>query len=260
VLQRWRKPITVVLTPECVVINSGKKASRVIELKTSMADKSSWSQALAELEKNAATIASCRVRFILSNHYVRYAVLPWQSDIYLHQDWQSLAENYLRTVHGNVVDDWKVSVAMQGYQNPLIVSAIDNLLVTQLEQLVTQFKWTLESIEPAFMSVLNHYHHKIKNNDCLMMIEPRRTVLAEITKGCLASFTIACPPTEQDSMESTKLIKRIRVLNNNKQSTAIHLFGEQALQPKGVVENMAISSLSEHAEHSVTALMLAELA
>ena len=131
-LQQWRKSVTIALTPESIAINSGEKVSRVIELETN----SSWSQVLTELENNISSIDSQKVRFILSNNMVRYAVLPWQSDIYSQQDWQSLAENHLRNVYGAMVDSWQVNVAMQGYGHSLIISAIDHALLDRLEDVL----------------------------------------------------------------------------------------------------------------------------
>ena len=252
-LQQWRKPVTLSLTPESIAINSGDKVIRVIELQ----DTSSWSQVLTELEKNVANIGSRKVRFILSNNYVRYAVLPWQSDIYSQQDWQSLAENHLRSIYGNVVDSWKVSVAMQGYGKPLIVSAIDHGLLARLEEISKQFKWQIESIEPALMTVFNHYSNKFKSNDYLVMIEPQRVLLAEMGKKCIASFSLVCPVDGEEETESNKLISRSLLLKNNKLKSKLYVFNNGGLQLNIESKNITIGSLG--VDNNPMSLMLAEL-
>lgn len=244
-LRRWRKPVTVVIAPEGVVLNSGTIFAPEVDSKTAITSKpSSWLGVLAELEKNAVKIGSEKIRFIVSNHYVRYAILPWRKDIFSQQDWQSLAENNLRALHGNVVDNWKLSVAMQGYGKPLVISAIDQLLFTQLEEVAKLHKWTIEAIEPALMTALNHYRHKIKNNDWLLMTEPEHVLLAESGNGSLVGFSSVRPPSGQEVAESLNLLRRAMKYRHKTETVQIHAFGNNKLLPEATVENMKFNRLS----------------
>lgn len=262
-LRRWRKPYTVVISPEGVILNSGSKLSRLVDTQLSVSSKPvSWLQVLTEFEKNSVSLAARPIKFIISNHYVRYAVLPWQSDIYSQQDWQSLAENHLRSVHGNVVDSWKISVAMQGYGEPLLISAIDKILLTRLQDLAKQYHWTIESIVPALFSVVNHYHRKIKKEAWLMIIEPQRSVLAEIINDVIVRFTVAFPPENQEKIECFNLVRRALKSRHNADSVVISVFGEQKLFADFTRENINISPLSanKNTDKPLTmGLMLSEL-
>ncbi|NQZ53778.1 MAG: hypothetical protein HRT93_05935 [Piscirickettsiaceae bacterium] len=256
-LPQWRKPTLIAITPDSITINSGDKENRVIDTE----NVSSWAQVLIKLENNAATIKPGSIRFILSNHYVRYAVLPWQPDVFSQQDWQSLAENYMRTLYGNDIDNWTIRIAMQGYGQPLVISAIDQLLLMRLEALAQQYKWTIEAIEPALMSVMNHYHHKIKKHDWLMLAEPQRLLLAEITKGALVRFTVASPTVNQQSVEALNVVKRTMKLQQEMKSRHLHVFGKDTSLAEEEVDMLKASSLSIHNKSDNTSMseMLATL-
>lgn len=255
-LQRWRKPITIALTPESISINSGEKAIQVIELQK-YANNDSWNQALIALEKDAINIRPGRLKFILSNHYVRYAILPWQSDIYSKQDWQSLAENHLRSLYGSVVESWKISVAMQGYGKPIIISAIDLLLLERLEVLAKEFDWIVMSVEPALMTVFNHYRNSVKANGFLMMIEPERVLLAEWVKNHFVSFTISCPTSGEELAESSKLIKRNIRLKSSALPVNINVFSNNENRLNSEAGKIIINPLNSN--HAVMSSMMAEL-
>ena len=243
-LQQWRKPVSIALTPEGITINSGSKPSFISVQAEMLAGPSSWGPVLTELANNTAKIAVRRVKFILSNHYIRYAILPWQSGVFSQQDWQSLAENHMRTLYGDVINSWKISVAMQGFGQPLVISAIDYLLLTGLEELSLQANWKIDAVEPAFMTVLNHYHHTIKKNSWLMMIEPQRILLAEMVKDTVVKFSVVFPPVGLEINESIKLLKRTSNIHNMDVASTVYLFGNHELLPKLSLENIKSSLLS----------------
>lgn len=263
-LQLWRKPHTMVISPEGVILNSGSKISRLVDMQLSLSNKPAlWTQVLTEFEENPISVAvTSPIRVIISNHYVRYAVLPWQTGIYSQQDWQSLAENHLRSVYGNVVDGWKISVAMQGYGKPLLISAIDHTLLARLQDMASQYHWTIDVIEPALFSVVNHYRHKIKKEAWLMMVEPQRSVLAEIINDVIVQFTVAFPPESQEKTASVNLVKRALKSQHKTDSVLIAIFGESQLLVDFNMENITLAPLSanKNTENTLTmGLMLSEL-
>ena len=243
-LQQWRKPVSIALTPEGITINSGSKPSFIAVQAEMLAGPSSWGPVLTELANNTAKIAVRRVKFILSNHYIRYAVLPWQAGIFSQQDWQSLAENHMRILYGDVINSWKTSVAMQGYGQPLVISAIDHLLLEGLEELASQSNWKIDVVEPAFITISNHYHHTIKKNAWLMMIEPQRILLAEIVNDAVVRFSVVFPPIGLETNESIKLLKRELNRQNINVESTVYLFGDHDLLPKLSIENIKSSLLS----------------
>lgn len=242
-LQQWRKPVSIALTPEGIAINSGAKPRFIAVQSEMLTGPSSWGTVLTELANNTAEITARRVKFILSNHYIRYAILPWQAGVFSQQDWQSLAENHMRILYGDVINSWKISVAMQGYGQPLVISAIDHLLLEGLEELASQSIWKIDAVEPAFITTSNHYHHTIKKNSWLMMIEPQRILLAEIVKDTVVRFSVVFPPIGLETNESIKLLKRGLNRQNIDVESTVYLFGDQDLLPKLSIENIKSSLL-----------------
>jgi len=245
VLQQWRKPHTLVISPEGALLDANGNVDRLVDMQSAASiNPASWSQVLNELDKISVRRITKPIRFVVANQYVRYAMLPWQADIYSQQDWQSLAENHMRLLHGNVVDTWKVSIAMQGYGNPLIISAIDDVLLIQLHELAAEKKWIIDTIEPAVVSIVNHYHNALIGEAWLMVIEPKRATLVEMYNNIITRFTVACPPESQEQTEAVKLVKRALKSKNKENSVRVFTLGESALVADFKDPEIKVSSLS----------------
>lgn len=244
-LRRWHKPITIALTPEGVSLNTAGKVTFLPLVKANKSVKaSSWAPLLTVLEQHANSIASKHVKLILSNHYVRYAILPWQSDIFSQQDWQSLAENHMRNLYGNVVDGWRVNVLMQGFGKPMVISAVDQFLLVKLENIAKQYSVTVDAVEPALISVLNHYRHKLKNTAWLLIAEPQRLLLAEIVKGVLVRFSAALPPVGHEAIEGHNLVKRAVSLLHNRSPISLYGYGTSKMLSGKTIDNIKLNHLT----------------
>ncbi|MFW5450509.1 MAG: hypothetical protein ACKE9I_02820 [Methylophagaceae bacterium] len=252
-LQLWRKPTLIAITPDGVTINSGHKARNVITTKKAF----TWQQVLTGFENNAVSINAKSVRFILSNQYVRYAVLPWQAGVFSQQDWHSLAENHMRSLYGKAIDKWTIQVAMQGYGKPLVVSAIDRELLVRLDSIATQNNWTIESVEPALMSITNHYRNKINKNDWLMISESQYLLLVEIVNGMVMNFSVTMPPESEISVQARNLLNRALKSPQNSELKQLHIFGDLNF-PEGD-GRLNINKLSKNTDGTTVDSLLAGL-
>jgi len=259
VLQLWRDPIQVVITPESVAIRTNKKTLQVIELDPVSSDKPSWENALLAVEQYAHSIKAKQIRFIISNNYVRYAVLPSHSGVYAQNDWHALAKDHLYKVHGSIVGEWEVTVALQGYDKPAIISAIDSALLRRIEALSQQFDWEIDAIEPALMSVVNHYHKKLKSTTVLMMVESNRVVLARIEQSCITHFAVASPLNGNEQLESNKLIQRHLGQNKEAMPEEINVFSDITFDKYSTGGLVTINALSDTTANTQMSAMLAEL-
>lgn len=218
-----------------------------------------WAEVLAEFENNAAVIGPNKIKFIISNHYVRYETLSWKLNVFSRQDWQSIAENHMRAVYGNIIEGWNINVSMQGYGQPIIISAIDQLLLTRLQTLAQQHNWSIAAVEPALMSVTNSYQHKMKKDSWLVIAEPQRIVLAEAKQGVWQRLSVSAPPNGQESIEVLGLIKRAISVQNKTKPMDIHFFGKDGFQPNGLLDGIKITSLVQKNMNSDTRTIMADL-
>ena len=75
------------------------------------------------------------VSVTLSNHFVRYVVLPW-SDVVSDEDWQALAQHQFHIVYGDAAVEWVTTVAWQGPDQPVLACAAPRALVDMLHATV----------------------------------------------------------------------------------------------------------------------------
>lgn len=147
------------------------------------------------------------VRFIVSNHFVRYAVIPWKEGITTRQEWVAFAEHAFRKSYGNVAEQWTVRVALNRYGQSVVASALDHTLVDALQALSLENNWKISAIEPFFMTVLNRTGLQSENT-WVLLGEPERVILAQHHRGEWKNFTMINPPSGMEAEQSKQLLLR----------------------------------------------------
>lgn len=110
---------------------------------------------------------------ILSNHYVRYTIIPWSIEIKSDQERQALAQVCLERIYGEAVNRWSIKVSEARFGQPSLVSAVDNELVEVLHTLGDISKVKVRSIQPRMMHVINQYATNIQAPSFrLVVLEP----------------------------------------------------------------------------------------
>lgn len=242
-LRPWSKPVTLVLAPEGIALRT---AGGEVQLLSTQATERSWESLLAELAEKAAELDLSDVRFVLSNHFVRYVVLPWQQGVFSSRDWQSLGEHHLRKVFGIVAEGWEVRVALQEHGESVVVCAIDRLLLDRIEAISAQHHWKVHGIEPALMAVFNYYRHELKAADFwLLLAEPQRLILAEVSAGQWKRFSVASPPSGQEQGEGLAMMERAMRVSGGQLSAQVFCFGVSSLLPVSAPEGVHLKHLPQ---------------
>lgn len=148
-------------------------------------DSASWQAAVDALPAALAPAGRRRtdVTVILSNHFVRYALLPWNTALKTQSEWLALARHRFSSVHGPMAEDWVIRIAETGREAPRIASAIDRTLLAALEQNVCG-PASLVSVQPYLMAAFNRLRSMIDQASCWLVVEePGRLTLALIENG-----------------------------------------------------------------------------
>jgi hypothetical protein len=253
VLRPWGKPATIALAPEGIAYHPAGAPAGDIQLQASQQAARSWDGQLTELSAMASELDVRRVRFILSSHYVRYAMLQWQEGIHSGQDWQALGEHHFRKMYGGIAETWEVRVALQGYGESVVICAIDRALLSGLKEIAAQFRWAVHGIEPALMSVFNRHRREMPQDDYLLMLaEPQRLVLAEIAEGKWRRFAVASPPAEREGQEGVGMIERALMEQGSRahgtaKPAEVFTFGQLALLPPRLRDDIRMTRLPQPA-------------
>lgn len=123
--------------------------------------------------------AGSRLSVILSNHFVRYAVLPWSATLVSEREWSAFALHSFVTTYGEVARTWDIRVCTAGRQKPAVACAVDRGLIESLRRIPG-----LVSIEPHVMAAFNARRTALPGASLWFVLQERgRVTLSLIFKG-----------------------------------------------------------------------------
>ena len=93
----------------------------------------------------------CRVTVILSNHLVRYALVPWNEALSGAAEEEAYVRHHFRKIHGERAKDWTVRASEAPRRAPRLASAIDTKLLEELKRSFPKGKAKLVSVQPRLM-------------------------------------------------------------------------------------------------------------
>lgn len=204
-LLHWYRPATIALAGDGIAILSPGSPPRLLcEAKNCYASSQEMLKALSNIANN---IEAMRVRFVISNHYVRYGVLPWRDGIVSREDWLALAKHDFRRRYGPVAENWDVRVSFNGFGKNVVSCAIDQSLIEKLNHLALAQHWQIVSIEPLLMVVNKLAQAKMKAN-WMLIAESERVLLCESLNQEWQKFSVISSPKGQEQELSLQQIVR----------------------------------------------------
>ena len=138
-----------------------------------------WHGALEALK--GASFPRARVTVVLSNHFVRYALVPWSSALATPAEEEAYLRHHFAKIHGERAKGWlyRASVGRRG--EPRVASAVDGELVAAIRALFPKGgKAKLASVQPALMHVFNGARAAVPQagGAWLVIAEPDRACIA----------------------------------------------------------------------------------
>jgi len=156
-------------------------ATWIVPCKTPAADKTPWSGALAALDAVLPEIAERRAcaTVILSNHFTRYAMVPWSDELSNETEELSYARHTFSEIYGRDEGDWELRISPGKSGKPQLASAVDAGLLASLREMFGRRQVSLSSVRPHLM---------VACNACQAMLRTRSAWLALVEQGslCLA--------------------------------------------------------------------------
>lgn len=184
----WRDRLLISLAPSeiCWLRLSGVLKTTVVAKGMVPVDRDygahRWDGAIAALRTEAARWGRERlsVRVVLSNHLVRYALVPTSDQVSGHAEELALARFHFNKVHGDSSRAWDIRLSPGRSGAPRLASAVDSALLEALRQTFPGGKQPrLVSVQPLLMSVFNQGGSAIPSKGAwLIMAEPDRSCVA----------------------------------------------------------------------------------
>lgn len=188
----WREQLQIGLCPDRLIVVGRQRGLRPRLTKKEIIAVSSsreapdWRAAINALPAALAPQArgKTEVTVILSNHFVRYALLAWNATLKTQDEWLALARHRLASVHGAAVEGWALRACETAPRGPRLVAAADQALLDALAERIAAGGATLVSVQPYFMAAFNRIRRAIGKESCwLVNEEPGRLTLALIERG-----------------------------------------------------------------------------
>lgn len=208
----WTKHGTLAISKHDIAFKSANSEAKLLTQKDFI-----WSNSaqLADvLSVNKPLLEHQKIRILLSNTMVRYLVLPWQEAVFARKDWLAMAQYAFRKQYGAVADTWKVSVNIGAYGETVVAAAVDESLLAQIESSSKLLNFTVVSVQPLLMTLLNIAPEP--NHDWALIAEPERLVLCRAHNKIWQQVIVDSPPTGLEYEKAEQLINRqmLQVITN----------------------------------------------
>ena len=123
------------------------------------------------------------VHLRVSNHLVRYALVPFNAAVVGEAATQAVARQVFRHVHGAVADGWAVSVTEAAPGATRVAAAIDGTLQQGLLDAARAAHVHVAAIEPLLMTGFNAGREHLLSTGWFAVVEPGKVVVARTIDG-----------------------------------------------------------------------------
>jgi len=139
-----------------------------------------WQAALAALDQALTEFkpAAGAAAVVLSNHCVRYAVLPWQPEATHAAEMLQLARLHFERTYGAATSGWTVRICDGGYGEPQVACAVDTPLIDGLRQCLAAHGLRLGSLQPLVMAAFNDLRRGFSGRTAFAIVESGRICLS----------------------------------------------------------------------------------
>lgn len=158
-------------------------------------------------------VASGDLTVVLSNHFVRYVIVPWDDKIGSTEEYQRYARIAFENVFGEAARSWMIRVSPERIGAPRLASAIDAELDSTLQQ-VGGSKLKLVSIQPYLMAAFNRLGDAFRTrNFFFLLAEPGRACVLSAVGG---AWRIVRNHAAADDASISQLVEReLRLLETS---------------------------------------------
>lgn len=167
----WRDEIGVFIGPAKVVLARMRRGLRpkcVAEqgVSVDVANSGDWQPAITALGQQLANELwqNANVRIVVSDHWARYAMLPWSPELVRPAERMAHARMILDSTYGDVADSWTISLSDNPPRTASIVSAIPTQLLDQLHTALASHKLNIVSLQPHLIVAYNGWRDKLPDS------------------------------------------------------------------------------------------------
>ena len=120
---------------------------------------------------------------ILSNHFVRYLLVPWSASLVTGEEQLAFARMRFTQVYGEAAQRWMLRLSGAAPGSAQVAAAVERPLIDTLTTLLENSPFALRSIQPQLMSAFNGARNVMGHDAWLAVAEPGRLQLGLLRGG-----------------------------------------------------------------------------
>jgi hypothetical protein len=162
------------------------QAKLVVHCDAATDDDMPWSEALKAAEAALPGFAGAKscATVILSNHFMRYVLVPWNDALSDAREEMIHAQHSFCEMYGRDCKAWEVQISTGKAGVPQVASAVDARLLEDLRQSLDRSGVATESIQPHLMMAYNTCHALLHDRSAwLAIVEEGNLCLALLQEG-----------------------------------------------------------------------------
>ncbi len=171
-LPLWADQISIFLGPDRLLVGyrprglrPGLMTTTTVPVSGSSEGSAGWEPAAAALEAHLKAHPQWRgasLRIILSNHFVRYVLVPWSDDLSNEKEHLVLARRHFAVTHGPVAKNWAIRMSLDRPGESHVASALDEALMSRVALAAAGSHMQLLSVEPLLMASFNRWQQHFR--------------------------------------------------------------------------------------------------
>jgi hypothetical protein len=189
----WRRQAGVALFPDRLVLARASGGFRrrlehreIVELAPAQAGMPPWQPAVDALVTKVAAgeFAKAEVTLVLSNSFVRYALIPWSEALGGREEELAFTRHCFARVYGSEVETWALKLSPAGPGQARLACAIEQKLVDALNICMSALASGYRSLQPNLMASFNRSRARLGESPVwLVVAEPGLLCLALLQGG-----------------------------------------------------------------------------
>ncbi len=165
-------------------------------------------------------------RLVLSNHFVRYAVIPWNKELSTHDERLAYTKHSFALAFGESIKDWDLRISQSAYGQSAIASAVDFKLLTKIHEIFDELNMPLQAVSPQLMLTINHVFNEVETKNLIQNGQKADAfwiVTIQHQRLCLVLYDqsgwrlVKNMVAEQDVMRQVKTMMHREIVNGNLQ-------------------------------------------
>lgn len=189
----WREQVRIGISPQQVEMlrfavgwqRAAPERNTLACAGTPERNAASWAPAIEALREllTHPNLRRAEATVILSNHFVRYLLIPWSASLVTEEERLAFARMRFVQVYGEAAQNWMLRLSGGAAGSAQVAAAVERPLIDSLTTLLENSPLALRSIQPQLMALVNAARKAIGRDAWLAVAEPGRLLLGLLRGG-----------------------------------------------------------------------------